>query len=228
MPTIRSPIKPKSLFRYRSIKGDNKLNRELKSIRNYGLWGSYFQRLNDPMEGTYRASSHLAKHRNYGAIRDHIFDGKGALGICSFSESNDNPIMWAHYADQFAGICIQYDFERLLSYLPDGVEFARVGYSERAQEIRLNDLGDVDLAKNILSTKGQTWLYAREWRMFSPTAEREVTASINCVTKIYLGNRIDDAMQEKIERALRGKDIALSKMKLDGYSIRYEALDQTQ
>jgi Protein of unknown function (DUF2971) len=220
MAIVRNPIQPKHLYRYRSINSEERMDRELDSLRDHTLLGSHFERLNDPMEGTYRAGSHLTKHRNYAAIRSHIFDEKAALGVCSFSETNDNPIMWAHYADQFAGICIQYDFGRLLSI--DNVQFARVSYSENAQEISLNNLQDVDLAKNILSTKGHTWLYEREWRMLSPHSGHPVAARINCISGIYLGNRIHEDKQDEIKAAVGRKKIPIYKMKLDGYSIKFE------
>jgi hypothetical protein len=176
------------------------------------------------MEGTYQASRHLVTHRNYAAMKSFIFGEKAALGICSFSETNDNTIMWAHYADQFAGICIRYDFNRLKRSLPDNVEFARVRYSESAQEIRLDNLREADLAKSILSTKGQTWLYEREWRMFSSLADANVAANIICVSAVYVGSRINANSRQQIGSALRGKNIAVYKMKLDGYSIKFEAL----
>jgi hypothetical protein len=223
MAKVRNPIEPKYLYRYRSIEDGDKLCRELKSICDHTLWGSQFLRLNDPMEGTYNASAHLVKHRNYAAMKDFIFGEKAALGICSFSETNDNPIMWAHYADQFTGICIRYDFDRLKRSLPDDVEFARVKYSESAQEIRLDSLREANLAKSILSTKGQTWLYEREWRMFSPQADANVTASIICVSGVYVGSRIDGNKRQHVEAVLRGKNIPVSKMKLDGYSIKFES-----
>jgi len=67
-----------------------------------------FTKLNDPMEGAYKANwsgSYLEL-----ASMDMLFDRK-VLWDMLFSETNNNTIMWAHYADQFCGICIEYDLK---------------------------------------------------------------------------------------------------------------------
>jgi hypothetical protein len=55
----------------------------------------------------------------------------GAMGIASMSEVYDHEPMWAHYADQFAGMCVQYNLARLIKGLDRDIAITRMMYSER-------------------------------------------------------------------------------------------------
>jgi hypothetical protein len=111
---IKYYAKPTELYRYRSLR---KCGRELDAIEQKFLYCCAFNTLNDPMEGMFRPNPRLSLHDNYSAVIDSIFENKTNTGICSFSEVNDNAPMWAHYADDFTGICIAYNLSKLLDAL---------------------------------------------------------------------------------------------------------------
>jgi hypothetical protein len=77
------------------------------------------------MEGFYTTSQRQRLNSMHAKIRALIADGKSNLGICSFSEVHNNEILWAHYADEFRGICIAYRFEGLLTGTNEQTEFVR-------------------------------------------------------------------------------------------------------
>ena len=83
------------------------------------------------MEGVYSSSKVFKKSANYRAVRSAISDRKSEIGICSSSETRDQELMWAHYAHQFSGICIEYSLSSLLSLLPKDASFVRMFYDER-------------------------------------------------------------------------------------------------
>ncbi len=105
----------------------------------------------------------------------------------SFSEENDNVLMWSHYADQHEGICVEYDFKKLAKKSTDVIEHLYpVIYLEKRfieKDIRLLIEGNKELQEaidtnieyngkesfdNILPlfiTKGSMWEYEREWRI---------------------------------------------------------------
>ena len=87
--------------------------------------------------------------------------------MCSFSEAYDNELMWAHYADQFTGICIAYSLSKLLRKLGDDATFVRMYYNEVVPTVYHVKKNPDDLAKMVLSNKNYRWLYEREWRMFA-------------------------------------------------------------
>jgi len=210
-------VKPTSLFRYRSLAKDAVEN-ELSSIQNDYLWCSPFTELNDPMEGSYEASFRLKKLGHFLDVKAKIFDAKAALRVCSFSETNDNAVMWAHYADQFKGICIEYDFERLL--MLNGC-FTRVVYNETPYRVSVHALTDNELARKILSHKSYKWLYEREWRFFQESVNGKCQLATRSISCIYLGNKIPEAAKLKLDKLLSRKGIKHKVMDFGGYSIKF-------
>jgi hypothetical protein len=217
MATIESYIRPATLYRYRSLRH---FDREVAAIRNATLHCAPYSALNDPMEGFYISSKRLRESENYKSIRALIADNKAMLGICSFSEVHNNELMWAHYADQFRGICVAYRFSGLLSNLGEDTEFIRLSYRENAPTV-LSKKEPEYLAKRVLSCKNYRWLYEREWRMFAPkgtvTYER-----VKCVQCVYLGSRIDADNSTKLKTIMRGLGIEVRTMSLDKYSMSFD------
>lgn len=99
------------------------------------------------------------------------------LGIVSFSETSRNLLMWAHYADEHRGMCIGFDPEVLnsldkyeedrscLAYYPVKVNYdnQRVDINELPSELSLEMV-----AKKILTTKSDDWIYEKEHRCIVP------------------------------------------------------------
>jgi len=163
MATIEQ-VQPQRLYRYRSL---DKFERELEAIQQNYLYCAPYTSLNDPMEGVFRASRVFRGSNNYRDARRAIVDNKTEIGMCSFSEVHDHELMWAHYADQYRGICIGYSFAKLLDHLDDDVSFVRMYYNEAVPIVRHSSQEPADAAKMVLSYKNYRWLYEREWRMFS-------------------------------------------------------------
>lgn len=173
------------------------------------------------MEGLFNSSKLLKQSPEYRAIRDAITDNKSQIGMCSFSEVHDHELMWAHYADQFRGICISYSFPSLLKYLGGSVNFVRIYYNETAPTVHRYEKDPARLAKKILSYKNYRWLYEREWRMFAPLGKARYQ-TIDCVTSVYLGSRISDLNRERITRNLEKLNIEIREMRISKFSISFE------
>jgi hypothetical protein len=214
--TIQSYVRPPELYRYRSLK---KIHRELEAIEQKFLYCAAYDTLNDPMEGLYRSSNALRKSADYRTIRESIIENKNKIGICSFSEIHNHGPMWAHYADEFKGICIAYNLSKLLKSLARDVTFVRMFYNEDEPAVRLSD---PEPAMKILSYKNYRWLYEREWRMFGELGSVSYAKS-ECVTRVYLGSRMADTRRVQIIARLDDLNIPTHDMTIDKYSIGFEA-----
>jgi hypothetical protein len=126
--------------------------------------------------------------------------------------------MWAHYASQFKGICIEYDLIQLLRSLPKEVDFVRMFYNEDRPQVGLTNRRRNELAKMILSYKNHRWLYEREWRMFAEQG-RVYYRNRRCVGRVYIGSRIELKLRRMIESRLEPLNIPITRMYLDGYSM---------
>jgi len=130
--------------------------------------------------------------------------------------------MWPHYADQFKGVSVSYGLSKLLRALPDEITFVRMFYNGTEPTVYPTQRGHSQVAKMILSCKNYRWLYEREWRMFAPLGKAYYRDS-ECVTRGYLGFRIADSHRNQITRRLKQSKIKISQMKIDKYSISFEA-----
>lgn len=230
MAKIVTYAKPTWLYRYRSLRqrGDEgeacadpiRLEREMEALVEGYIHCSTYDRMNDPMEGFFRANP----GENSDADADEFFAAvrseKMNLGIASLSETWDNELMWAHYAAGFRGICVAYPTARLLSGLNEHHALSRVAYSERPHYLGLSIMRNRDeRARAVLSAKSLKWAYEREWRLFSPQPGRAEHGQGAAAT-VYLGMRMAQADRRAIRRRLVGTGIAVRRTLVDGYSLK--------
>ena len=82
--------------------------------REHGLWTLQNRRvrvsrileLNDPFEFLALNLRDPIKRR---ALREVKRELNRTKGILCFSENWNNPVMWAHYADRYKGVCLGFD-----------------------------------------------------------------------------------------------------------------------
>lgn len=196
MAEIKIYATPPNLYRYRAL-GANLL-RELEAIDGAYIYCPHFNQLNDPMEGTHRISLRFLANATSQRVRTEVQRAQEAMGIASLSEVFDHEPMWAHYADQFRGICIQYNTRQLLRGLPSDVDIARMQYSESPPVILEEKQSPSDRAKMALSSKTIRWASEREWRALSPVAGRAQYGDVSTVKRIYLGARIAPPDEERV------------------------------
>lgn len=119
-------------------------------------------------------------------IKDSIADYFAANGliqadnnkISCFSETNDSLLMWAYYAANYTGVCLEFDFSS--SRLKEIIR--KVQYSQNRPD--LHNSFDAYFWKSI------QWSHEQEWRIVAYTDEEYI--QIPCIKSIILGARIDE------------------------------------
>lgn len=134
----------------------------LQNIRKGRIKLARLNELNDPFELTV-ASSESGDHAKVKAIKNHLHQD---VGLLCFSRRFDDPVQWAHYADNHRGICLGFDVS---------AELMSVRYQEAPISIDENALSRqnknrIQLIKEVLSTKYLHWQYEHEERLFSTLA----------------------------------------------------------
>jgi len=229
MAVIETYAKPLRLYRFRSLRsamvdGERRvdpgaLDREIGSIEGRYIYCPIFTEMNDPMEGFYRASTRLQERQDYDDFTESVRNEKLGIGIASLSETWNNELMWAHYADSFRGICISYSVSRLLSGLPRSCALSRVAYGDRPYFLNLGAMNQQDKARAILSTKNLKWSYEREWRLFA-TCSGPARYRNDAVSSVYLGARMTQADQLLIRQRLSIVGIDVRNTYVDGYAVK--------
>ena len=222
MAKIQPPVLPSRLYRYRRIR--DAVERELETITKGFLWASPFHKLNDPMEGFYSPSAELKGSRDFKAIVAQIFQGKAQMGITSFSDTRESELLWTHYADNYAGICVEYDTQILMNALPDDARMVRLGYGDEPPSISRMESSE-RTAVRILSQKKSNWSYEREWRVLTTTLGRTQLYSRNCVTNVYLGSRISRSDKREIVKRLSKHSIKIFETVVKGYKHQWRKID---
>lgn len=220
MAELKIYAKPSSLYRYRPL--GSVAQREVKALLEGYIFCPAFSAMNDPMEGTYRLSSRFAGNPKGQKSGPQVRAALERMGIASLSEVHDHEPMWAHYADQFKGMCIQYSLNRLLKGLDKNIAITRMMYSEK-EPVLLDDKSDSsDRARLCLSSKTVRWANEREWRIFIASQGQANYRDLNTVTKIFLGSRVSDADESMVRDAVKGLGIPVAKMVIDSYSILFK------
>jgi hypothetical protein len=105
--------------------------------------------------------------------------------------------MWAHYADNHAGFCVEYE----VSPEPGDLNLFSVNYSSQLPKISVSELifSPIETFTRILTTKKIEWAYENEWRIihlnsFDPNNEEsgkliDLPAGMK-VTQIIAGCRL--------------------------------------
>jgi len=91
------------------------------------------------------------------------------IGVFSLTESNNNELMWAHYANSHTGFAVGFNTETNFFFRKATDpklcgELANVIYSDTAPTVYF-DPGVMEIPKDLFFTKTTKWSYEREWRM---------------------------------------------------------------
>jgi len=97
------------------------------------------------------------------------FDSK--FGILCLTEVPDSLLMWAHYAQNHAGLVLQFDeshqFFAPVSYEDQGFRLTQVEYSAQRPVLSYSTRN----SPVVYYRKSPDWAYEREWRLIKPLSK---------------------------------------------------------
>ena len=222
MAELKIYAKPPSLYRYRPLGA--KADRELKALSEGYIYCPAYSDMNDPMEGLYRLSDRLSESSTSEKSEARVNEALRQMGIASMSEVYDHEPMWAHYADQFAGMCVRYNLNRVIRGLGPDIAITRMMYSEREPVLLKDRSNAVDRARLCLSSKTVRWASEREWRLFKIEQGAAQYSDLRTVTKIFLGSRVSKEDQDKACAVARALGVPIVKMQIDAYSLSFKSI----
>ena len=127
------------------------------------------------------------------------------LGVFCLTETNDNILMWSHYADGHRGFCIE--FERSEKNELGGEKCVPVIYPEdnTVPIFKSDALSERKTFSRIATTKAKQWSYEREWRMISKDPGGGLYPVPGRISAIIFGFRMAPQSKTTIMNIL-GKD----------------------
>jgi len=163
------------LYKFRAL---NKYTLDI--LEKNRLYVSDFEKLNDSMEGLFFYCSKQEK------LSDKMREEKLEYKICSLSTTNKEPLLWAHYADNFKGICIKVQ----TNYNEENIDYV-------SKQTFLNNSTS---AKKLLTQKTFHWKYEKEKRVLIKDNKNSKYIDIEIIA-IYCGLRIE-ALEKKYSEKL--------------------------
>lgn len=146
--TARSQPVSTLLYKYRALAN---LEYALDILVHARMYASHFEKLNDPMEGSYSNSNGALTRM---AISE-IYDDKTRWRILSLSATPRDTLMWSYYAESHAGVVIGVELDHARA------ELQKVQYVKNV-EVRSHNQ---DIAKQILCKKLSLWGHEQEYRV---------------------------------------------------------------
>ncbi len=212
--------KATSLFKYRKF---DKTSIEL--LINKELWFSNPESLNDPFEcqRTYSDVLDVAWEKYNASKSDKIeIDEKiskqlSDVGICSFSRTRKNQLMWSHYADEHKGFCIGFN-KRVLASSSNKFHSIEVDYQSDLPHKKIierfyyfegfpgeNNIFNIasDILFSIIGTKYSNWKYEKETRLIRPKYG-PLGFSANAINSIAFGLRMPERDKATLYSLLSG------------------------
>lgn len=146
------------------------------------------------------------------------------IRICSFSTNRESLLMWAHYADNNKGLCVEYDVRddnSIRAFLQP------VYYSDARISVRnFEEMHSYSLVAATIC-KSSDWQYEQEWRLTyfteSQIRDKNNRLPMPVPKAIYLGPNFNDnesGLKERLLSITRTKNISLYEMRL--HSVDYK------
>lgn len=245
---------PKKIYKYISLQPEktcnkdgnnchdiNDLNRlKFNSLEQQSIWMSKFEHLNDPFE--YKAmfidkEKLSEKGWDINFIEEYMRRMKLNYNIASFTENLvDNMPMWAHYANNHQGYCLEYTVLNAKMLFPISYETERFAvasmlvniFSKIAQiDDGIIDDQDTDfqfymwMISHFGLVKHESWSYENELRILYPSLKVNdpgvLVKSIDLglhLSAIYVGSQCSSNNQKKLVEIASNLKTPIHKMDL--------------
>lgn len=140
-----------------------------------------------------------------------------AIGLLCLTETNDNLLMWAHYADSHKGFVLEFDTSRApLIQRPGENEWQGLPVAVSYQDGPITtpcDSLELELPDELVLRKSTAWKYEREWRVVRDrsAADREPAPGISqfkidpkAIVAVYVGASASEATYLRLQTIING------------------------
>ena len=247
---------PASLYKYYSDKPQN-----LEAIKNNKMWYSAPSKFNDvfdcditvdekkifesisqmcPSVQGMRVGSPMWKTLKNEAktaakgMRQMFEKMRSEMGIACFSELDDSLLMWAHYANNHCGMCVEYDLLEInqqLLFTPVPIIYSEERICFDSLNTSTAEQSTTKIFIESLTTKSPEWSYEREWRIIRDdgacgdqwdVANGGALLNMICPSSIILGCMAKSDFEKEVHTYCEQNKINLFKMNKD--SKKYKLL----
>jgi|SRR5690554_676579 len=177
----------KHLFKYYALNINN-----IDALLNHYFYLSNPGDFNDPFDCNINLVENIENLDDLKIISRNTYKN---IGICSFSETIDNHLMWAHYTNNYNGFVLGFDGANIQTKFQHEqilrCTLTRVIYPSKLKVIKK----EYNFAEYyVFTTKIKHWSYEKEWRLIAHLKNNDRTFEYfkDSVKQIYVGHRLID------------------------------------
>lgn len=224
---------PPRLYRYRPL-DDGLFERELGALEKAFLWSPHFSEMNDPMEAFYELGGPadpiidrlvLGSGKSTGEMYRMAQKVIANFCLVSLASSHLELPMWAYYASNFAGMCLEFATDELFVGDFQNERLVPVTYSRTPlPPIQFHELADMQpLIEARFSRKRIEWQHEKEWRILTGAggARHYVDSAL---LRVYLGPRVSEDQARRICALLKDRPTEVLQGKVVGYELQFETI----
>lgn len=150
---------------------------------------------------------------------------KKAMGISCLSESEKSLLMWAHYANNHCGMCVEYDLleiNRQLKFSPVPVIYSDDRVCLDIVNLETLEPDAIKIFVESLTSKSLEWSYEKEWRIIRDQSAcgnkwdvKKEGALLDMIrpSSIILGYAAKPEFEKEVKEYCQSNKINLYKMK---------------
>ncbi|WP_196486986.1 DUF2971 domain-containing protein [Burkholderia vietnamiensis] len=196
---------------YKFLGDNSEHDRDFETLSRKEFFASSYASLNDPWDapGNFLSPDLMKNLPNSISkkLAKDLFDGINNYGIYCLSVGNSSQLMWAHYANSWRGLCIEYKYDKkdfvdeltrvfgsdvLIGALP-------MRYSSSAEYLGVTDFkkkNPYEIVRNLLGQKYIDWAHEKEFRLFfNRSGLFHMPPSM--MSGVYLGHAMHESQKEK-------------------------------
>lgn len=210
------------VYKYRGV-FDETFERDINSILENNFWSANPKEFNDVFETVIdnrpaiKLIEFIARKLGINSEKDieflnnntdKVMSMDNRNGIYSLSKNSRDELLWAHYANQHNGYCIEYDLNILLNSIKEMEHYNSVTYSKTPIKINWKDFFNSNSKRlNKMGTyKSKRWEYEQEYRIITNRTGK-INYSPLAIKSIYFGLRICTDKKQKIINSLKSRNI---------------------
>lgn len=227
---------PDKVFRYRPLEDGKLFNREFGALRDAYLYAPPFTAMNDPMEAFYETGgpgdriidAMLAPTgKGVGTMYEMVSDMIDHFALVSLASTHLDLPMWAYYASNFAGMCLEFSTHELGIGDFQNEQLRSVTYARSAlppltmADMALEHLREAVIAR--ITRKRIEWSHEKEWRFVTGTTGPKHYVD-DALSRVFLGPRINPAHAEQICDLLDHRPVEVLQGKIRGFELVFHTI----
>ena len=163
-------------------------------------------------------------HKQIHNLQEEFEETKRTTGISCLSESDSSLLMWAHYANNHKGMCVEYELLKIsnqLKFTPVPVIYTNDRVTLSSLESENLDRDTMKIFVESITTKSSEWNYEKEWRIIRDEAacgtrwnKAAKGALLEMIrpTSITLGCRAEGDFEKSVRGYCEKEKVTLYKM----------------